>query len=118
EILNANDFAPVKNAGERGQPVVALPHEDARMKLLFHINKFNLLVSDKIALNRSLPDARKQGCKKLKYNTEGYPDTSIIIVFHNEAWSTLLRTVHSAINRSPRHLLREILLVDDASERS
>ncbi|XP_029843377.2 polypeptide N-acetylgalactosaminyltransferase 1 [Ixodes scapularis] len=118
EILNANDFAPVKNAGERGQPVVALPHEDARMKLLFHINKFNLLVSDKIALNRSLPDARKQGCKKLKYNTEGYPDTSIIIVFHNEAWSTLLRTVHSAINRSPRHLLREILLVDDASERT
>lgn len=118
EILNSNDFAPVKNAGERGQAVVALPHEDARMKLLFHINKFNLLVSDKIALNRSLPDARKQSCKKLKYNTTGYPDTSIIIVFHNEAWSTLLRTVHSAINRSPRHLLREILLVDDASERT
>lgn len=29
----------------------------------------------------------------------------------------LLRTVWSVINRSPKHLLHEILLVDDASDR-
>jgi hypothetical protein len=63
--------------------------------------------------NNGMVDFR---CKSKQYPTL-LPTTSIVIVFHNEAWSTLMRTIWSAINRSPRPLLKEIILVDDASER-
>ena len=43
------------------------------------------------------------------------PSASVVVPFHNEHWTTLLRTAISAINRSPDELLLEVILVDDAS---
>lgn len=40
-----------------------------------------------------------------------------MIVYHNEGNSTLLRGLVSLVNRSPRQYLKEIILVDDASEK-
>ncbi|XP_014204958.1 polypeptide N-acetylgalactosaminyltransferase 5 isoform X2 [Copidosoma floridanum] len=102
--------------GEMGKAVQIPEEDEPRQQELFKLNQFNLLASDMISLNRSLKDVRQSGCKGKRY-PKLLPDTSIVIVFHNEAKSTLLRTVWSVINRSPKSLLKEIILVDDASER-
>ncbi|KAL0155216.1 hypothetical protein M9458_049479, partial [Cirrhinus mrigala] len=43
------------------------------------------------------------------------PQVSIIFIFVNEALSVILRSIHSVIHRTPSHLLKEIILVDDNS---
>ncbi|XP_050425178.1 polypeptide N-acetylgalactosaminyltransferase 3-like isoform X2 [Adelges cooleyi] len=111
-------FDPKPREGQDGVPVVIPPHLSLQMQKLYRINRFNLMASDRIPLNRSLPDVRKKMCRLKKIIIDGLPSSSIVIVFHNEAWSTLLRTVHSVINRSPKALLKEIILVDDASTRT
>ncbi|XP_059171538.1 polypeptide N-acetylgalactosaminyltransferase 5-like [Physella acuta] len=78
-------------------------------------NAYNQYVSDMMSLHRSLPDVRDKECLDQLYHTN-LPDTSVVICFHNEAWSVLLRTVHSVLDRSPAHLLKEIILVDDFSD--
>ena len=118
EELNSNNFSPEEGAGAGGRPVYLKPHEEIRSKRLFHLNEFNLVVSDKISLDRKLDDVRSEDCQALQYSPPSLPTTSVVIVFHNEAWSTLLRTVHSALNTSPAGLIKEFILVDDASERS
>ncbi|GAU99028.1 hypothetical protein RvY_10088 [Ramazzottius varieornatus] len=80
-------------------------------------NAFNQYASDMISIHRSLPDVRDDRCKveEKSYSTD-LGDTSVIVCFHNEAWSVLLRTVHSILDRSPSHMLKEIVLVDDDSD--
>uniref|UniRef100_A0A7E5A020 Polypeptide N-acetylgalactosaminyltransferase n=1 Tax=Panagrellus redivivus TaxID=6233 RepID=A0A7E5A020_PANRE len=79
-------------------------------------NKFNQAASDASKWNRTIVDSREAKCKTVPYDTSKFEPTSVIITFHNEARSTLLRTIFTAFLRSPPHLLAEFILVDDNSE--
>ncbi|XP_061706453.1 N-acetylgalactosaminyltransferase 6-like [Cydia pomonella] len=100
--------------GEQGKPASLSSSEASLEKSLYAVNGFNGALSDKIPLNRSLRDIRHKLCKTRLY-IESLPTVSVVVPFHNEHWSTLLRTAQSVVHRSPPHLLREVLLVDDAS---
>ena len=96
-----------------------VPKESKKKEAMYQAHGFDEYISEYIvSLNRTLPDRRDDWCKladNVKVAPSDLPPTSVIIIFHNEAWSTLIRTIYSVVNRSPDHLIHEILLVDDAS---
>ena len=101
--------------GDNGRAHKLRVEQKAEEERLKGVYGFNQLASDEISLNRSVPDTREDECKYWDYPTK-LPTASVILVFHNEGWSTLLRTVNSIINRSPPQFLHEVVLVDDKSE--
>jgi len=101
-----------KEYGAMGSAVKILnpdPKTKEQISAGWRKHAFNQFVSDLISVTRSLPDPRDSWCRT-QGEDEGLPATSIIITFHNEAWSTLLRTVHTVLERSPSNLLKEIIL--------
>ncbi|XP_048733053.2 polypeptide N-acetylgalactosaminyltransferase 13-like isoform X2 [Ostrea edulis] len=76
--------------------------------------KMNVYLSDEIPVNRPVPDSRPLSCSSRTWPRD-LPLTSVVITYHNEWPSVLVRTVYSVIQRTPKHLLNQIILVDDAS---
>ncbi|KAL7049519.1 hypothetical protein ACKWTF_003737 [Chironomus riparius] len=120
--IDWHDYEAIKKeesrtgTGEHGKSETLDPKENELKDKLYRQNGFNALLSDKISLNRSVPDIRHTGCRDKLYLSE-LPSVSVIVPFYNEHWSTLLRTVYSVLNRSPSDLLAEIILVDDCSQK-
>ncbi|XP_062899918.1 polypeptide N-acetylgalactosaminyltransferase 12 [Mobula hypostoma] len=109
----------VNALGELGKAVRLDLQGEEKKKEEETINKhqINIYVSDRISLRRRLPERWNPLCKEKKYDYRNLPTTSVVIAFYNEAWSTLLRTVHSVLDTSPDILLKEVIIVDDYSER-
>ncbi|XP_059171548.1 polypeptide N-acetylgalactosaminyltransferase-like 6 [Physella acuta] len=125
EKVDWNDYdlmareATRQGPGEHGQGFPTSRLQEPEKKLCEELRakyKFNAFASDRIAFDRSIGDIRTDVCKK-KLFIKNIPENSvsIISIFYNEKNSTLIRTIHSLVNRSPKKLLREIILVDDCS---
>uniref|UniRef100_A0A8C3U0B5 Polypeptide N-acetylgalactosaminyltransferase n=1 Tax=Catharus ustulatus TaxID=91951 RepID=A0A8C3U0B5_CATUS len=92
-----------------------LSPEQRRLALKqFQYYGYNAYLSDRLPLDRALPDLRPSACRNLTF-PESLPEVSIVFIFVNEALSVILRSIRSAMDRTPAHLLKEIILVDDNS---
>ena len=57
-------------------------------------------------------------CSSLQYSPlSSLPKAGVVLIFHNELWSVLLRTVFSILDAGPEELVTEVVLVDDASDK-
>ncbi|OXB71904.1 UNVERIFIED_CONTAM: hypothetical protein H355_004783 [Colinus virginianus] len=92
------------------------PPEIPVQELLSRGGGLNVLLSDHLPLDRAAVDSRISSCKRQQYDISNLPKASVVIIFHNEPFSTLLRSVHSVLNLTPPPLLEEIILVDDGSD--
>uniref|UniRef100_H3A7G2 Polypeptide N-acetylgalactosaminyltransferase n=1 Tax=Latimeria chalumnae TaxID=7897 RepID=H3A7G2_LATCH len=102
--------------GQYGQPAAVPKEKEEEARRKWSEGNFNVYLSDLIPVDRAIADTRPSGCaEELVHNN--LPSTSIIMCFVNEVWSTLLRSVHSVLNRSPPQLLKEVILVDDFSSK-
>lgn len=84
--------------------------------------QFNVSLSESLPIDRDIPETRPAACLDptlfSAYSDEvasTLPVTDVIIVQVNELTSILQRTVASVLNRSPAHLLGQVIIVDDGS---
>ncbi|XP_071257935.1 polypeptide N-acetylgalactosaminyltransferase 18-like isoform X2 [Salvelinus alpinus] len=113
DVLGDKSFSDSSLFAHWGQELSA---DSRRVALkMFQYYGYNGYLSDRLALDRAIPDLRPDGCKNITYPSN-LPQVSIVFIFVNEALSVILRSIHSAMHRTPSHLLKEIILVDDNSD--
>ncbi|KAA0720740.1 putative polypeptide N-acetylgalactosaminyltransferase 8 [Triplophysa tibetana] len=98
------------------QWTVELSEEDQRKaEDLYQKYGYNAFLSDQIPLDRDLPETRDHRCIEREY-PQNLPTIGVILIYLDEALSVIQRAVCSIIKRTPAHLLKEIILVDDHSQ--
>uniref|UniRef100_A0A673IC90 Glycosyltransferase 2-like domain-containing protein n=1 Tax=Sinocyclocheilus rhinocerous TaxID=307959 RepID=A0A673IC90_9TELE len=97
------------------QWTVELSEDDQRKaEDLFQKYGYNAFLSDQLPLDWELLDTRDHRCIGREY-PHNLPTLSVVLIYLDEALSVIQRAICSIINRTPAHLLKEIILVDDHS---
>ncbi len=84
-----NSLISLQNVG----PVYPGPSDEDRTQQSLAMYKFNEFYSRSVPFQRAVPDMLSEQCKQKQYSLDILLETSVIICFYNEAWSSLLRTV-------------------------
>uniref|UniRef100_A0A158RDH8 Polypeptide N-acetylgalactosaminyltransferase n=1 Tax=Hydatigena taeniaeformis TaxID=6205 RepID=A0A158RDH8_HYDTA len=99
--------------GELGRGVDAhISNEE--MDRINAVDGYNSHACKLVALDRSLGHRPAKECLAITY-PDKLPTASVILIFFNEPFRLIIRTVFSIVNRSPPALLKEVLLLDDGS---
>lgn len=121
ELKDWNDYELIREDslrtgfGEHGKgEKLTDANEIDENRKLFQEYGLSVLISDKISVNRSIPEYRHPKCMEKRY-LKNLPKVSIIIIFVDEAFSVFKRTLHSLYNRTPHELIEEVILVNDHS---
>lgn len=117
-VLERPKNDPVK-LGQGGEAARLLEPEDKeKQEESIQVYAVNQYISEKISLHRTIKDKRHNLCRnRAPFDYRNMPTTSVVIAFYNEGWTTLIRTIFSVLHASPAGLLREIILVDDYSDK-
>ncbi|KAH9513364.1 Polypeptide N-acetylgalactosaminyltransferase 5, partial [Bulinus truncatus] len=129
EIINLFKFfqkfwpekAKPNSTGYGGEGITIDPKTlEPRAKTIFdtgyNVYKVNQLASESIPLRREILIDMPE-CKNLTYDITKLGKAGVVLIFHNELWSVLLRAVYSILDAGPEELISEIILVDDASDK-
>ncbi|XP_071752954.2 putative polypeptide N-acetylgalactosaminyltransferase 8 [Centroberyx gerrardi] len=88
--------------------------EQREAEALFQRYGYNVFLSNRLPLDRKIPDTRDKRCLQ-KHYPKDLPNIGVVLIYLDEALSVIKRAVRSIIDRTPKHLLWEIILVDDHS---
>lgn len=102
--------------GDNGEAVyLQSKAEEKEAEKQFKAGAFNVYISDRISPNRSLPDPRPFECSKVDYShkLDKLGTASVVIIFTDEIWSALIRTVSgTCVLFDDNHCSRTCLLLD------
>ncbi|XP_017149695.1 polypeptide N-acetylgalactosaminyltransferase 1 [Drosophila miranda] len=102
--------------GEQGASVHLSGKAKERGDAIYKKIALNEELSEQLSYNRSVGDHRNPLCLAQHFDSSTLPSASVIVIFYNEPYSVLLRTVHSTLITCNQQALKEIILVDDGSD--
>ncbi|XP_048489384.1 polypeptide N-acetylgalactosaminyltransferase 1 [Plutella xylostella] len=101
ELIRRDEERLVPGLGAGGEPAELGGRDKQYGEASEKKYAMNVFLSNKIPYNRTLNDHRNPACQRVVYDAE-LPSVSVIVVFHNEPYSVVVRTLWSILTTTRR----------------